>query len=255
MTPLRTLHTAARERLPTRRQVLTGAAAFVGAAAWEGVKIAAEKVALDPLLADNVETLDPTSMDQTAVRLASMAGNAIADARDIAAETGGLNPFWWERAARAGVLKYATRVRRREDGRIVIGGHGEGLVLWGEDAPTRMIGVPLDEQPDRKFGRAAHRWMWEAMHHQQVALHARCAETIIKGHDRPQVLEYYALTLSDGQEAVSVALTLEQIAQARSPAISRPDAEGAARPLLSHDATRQTGPSRLASRRPRSSAL
>lgn len=192
-----------------------------------------------------VDTIDPTSTDVTNARLASMAGNPIANARDIAAETGGLNARWWEIAAAAGVLMYATRVTRRDDGKLVIVDHGDGLVLWGENAPEKMRGVPLDEQPDRKFGRFADRCMWEAMQRQVPALHARRAETIIKGHDRPRMLEYLAWTASDGEEAVSVALTLEQIARGRWPATPPRDTEAEDPRLLSHDATT---PSRQAAR-------
>ena len=253
------IRTAARERIPSRRDVLMGGmGAIVGSVVGQAI--------LDPILEPVAEpirgalygpddTIEPTSMDVTNARLASMAGNAIAAARDIAAETGGLNGMWWERAERAGVLRYTTHVRRRDDGKLVIVGHGDGLVLWGKDAPERMKGVPLDEQPDRKFGRFADRCMWGAMQARQPALHARRAETMVKGHDRPQIVEYLAWTASEGDEAVSVALTLAQVARGHSPERSSPDTEGEHRPLLSRDATTPSRTSRLAQRLPRSSAL
>lgn len=209
----------------------------------------------DAVYGEPVDTIEPTSTDQTAARLPYMADNAIADARDIAAETGGLNRLWWQRADRAGVLKYATRVRRRDDGRLIIVSHGEGLVLWDRRAPATMPGRPLDEQPDRKFGRFADRCMWEALQHQRQALHARRAETITKGHVRPRIIEYYAWTAADGDEAVSVALTLEQVAQGRSPGRSPRDTGAVDRTLLSHDATTPHPPYRLARRPRRSVAL
>ncbi len=190
---------------------LAGASgAFAIGAATEAGGIAFErKVLVD-------DTIDPTALDVTDIRLAEMQRNAIAHARDIAAETGGLNADWWEKARRAGVHKHATRVRRRDDGKLIIVEHGPKLVLWGDDAPEAMRGVALDDQPDKKFGRFADRRMWQAMIRRKPFLEACRAETYTKPGDRPERIEYYAWTLSDGAEAVSVALTLEQIAQARS---------------------------------------
>jgi hypothetical protein len=255
--PLRTL------RDPARRQFLRNAAwaasgAIVGSVIGQAVIDPIVEPVAEPIrgaLYGPDDTIDPTSTDVTNARLASMAENAIAAARDIAAETGGLNPLWWERAERAGVLRYTTHVRRRDNGKLVIVGHGDGLVLWGKDAPERMKGVPLDEQPDRKFGRFADRCMWEAMQARKPALHARRAETIVKGHDRPRMVEYLAWTASEGDEAVSVALTLAQVALGRSPERSSPDTAAEARSLLSHDATRPSRTSRLAQRLPRSERL
>lgn len=226
-----------KERMPTRRGFLTGTL-LGGLAGTISVNVAVEggAVAVEhAVLTDH--TIDPISTPTPSRVLADMPDNPIARARDIYAETGGINRDWWEKARRAGVMEYATRIRVGESGRQVIVSHGGGLVLWGEDAPERMVGVPLDEQPDRKFARFVDGCMFEARMRQDPALHARRAETFRKGFDTRQRLEYYAWTASDGEEAVSVALTLDQVAASRSRARSRPGTVEESRPLLSHDAT------------------
>ena len=141
--------------------------------------------------------------------LQAMRHNNIARARDIAAEHGGFGESFLRAARDAGVPRNATIVRKNHDGRQIIEHHGEDLVLWDDRAHEELIGVPLDQQPDRDFGRFADRCMAECMMRQTQTLHARRAETMTK--DGWRIISYLAWTASDGERAISVALTADQI--------------------------------------------